>query len=522
MQRLIFEVSDDASRLAIYDFESRELMAEVDGEAWHRLFEELPAGRTAPRQSCCAFHTQAGHTIEPVAPKTTPQPLTAIARSLWPKPDATQSLLIAASTPHQPAPMATAASFNPGELAGRPSASPELKSTGRRKLWDVPHKYHCPIIGTCLTVDDLRRIAERTAERHGEPLSDFDIHVSFVAAADDKNPISIATHKALEKRFSASVRRYAKARDAEALVELWEESLATGDVPGGLWALMTHPRADQRVLTLAYEEVHMLSHQIGAGQRADLMRLTETRAQLDHLQRDFDNLQRRTRQQADVREARIRKLEIELGRRGTECADLRDIARSLREQLAEGDSFDLRNRITELERQVEVMSLELDRLRDENEGLRSLHAQTAKDAEEADRARHEAVAECQATERLLAHLLSDQCDICSSPNCSRRNDLEGRLVLCVGGRKQLVDQYRVMVAGCNGRFDHHDGGLEDNERRLESMLASADIVVCATDYVSHSAYYRTKRFCKRHEKPHVLLGHSGVSSFALAIENLAS
>ena len=79
-----------------------------------------------------------------------------------------------------------------------------------------------------------------------------------------------------------------------------------------------------------------------------------------------------------------------------------------------------------------------------------------------------------------------------------------------------------MVTGCNGRFDHHDGGLEDSQHRLEAMLASADIVVCATDYVSHGTYYRTKRFCKRTEKPHALLGNSGLSSFALAIENLAA
>lgn len=79
-----------------------------------------------------------------------------------------------------------------------------------------------------------------------------------------------------------------------------------------------------------------------------------------------------------------------------------------------------------------------------------------------------------------------------------------------------------MVAGCNGRFDHHDGGMEDSQHRLEAMLASADIVVCATDYVSHGAYYRTKRFCKRTEKPYALLGNSGLSSFALAIEKLAA
>lgn len=53
------------------------------------------------------------------------------------------------------------------------------------------------------------------------------------------------------------------------------------------------------------------------------------------------------------------------------------------------------------------------------------------------------------------------------------------------------------------------------------MLASADAILCATDYVSHSAYYRTKRFCKRLDKPHVLLGNSGLSAFARALERVA-
>lgn len=408
------------------------------------------------------------------------------------------------------------------EVSGLPNPRSGQNTTGRRKLWNVAHKHHCPIIGTCLTVDELRRIADRTAQRPPEPLSDFDIHVSFVGAATARNPVSLATHKALEKKFAATVRRYAKARDADALTALWRESLATGEVPGGLWAVMTHPRADDQLLKLVYEEVHMLSHQIGAGQRADLKRLAETRVQLERLQHDFDSLYRRTREHGKIQESKIRELEITLTLRDKQEAESCAREQSLRDQLAASHLQDLQQRITALAEQVETLNAQLTRVGNENETLRLECAWARQEAEAAQRARITAETECRAAEGLLAQLLSDRCNGCDVQDCAQRNDLGGRLVLCVGGRKQLVEQYRTMIAGCNGRFDHHDGGMEDNQHRLETMLASADIVICATDYVSHGAYYRTKRFCKHNEKPHVLLGNSGVSAFAHAIEKLTS
>jgi hypothetical protein len=78
-----------------------------------------------------------------------------------------------------------------------------------------------------------------------------------------------------------------------------------------------------------------------------------------------------------------------------------------------------------------------------------------------------------------------------------------------------------LVLRCNGRFEHHDGGLEDSRRRLETKLAAADAVICPTDCVSHDAYYRTKRLCKRHGKPCILLNGSGLSPFARALQSLA-
>lgn len=101
-------------------------------------------------------------------------------------------------------------------------------------------------------------------------------------------------------------------------------------------------------------------------------------------------------------------------------------------------------------------------------------------------------------------------------------DLAGRNVLCVGGRTRLADRYRTLVERHNGRFEHHDGGQEDNPKRLQSRLATADAVICLADCVSHNAYYAVKRYCKAYGKACVLLGNSGLASFVEGIRAVAT
>lgn len=401
------------------------------------------------------------------------------------------------------------------EIHRLPPPVDELPKAGRRKLWDIPHKYHCPVIGTCLSVEELRRVASRLLLRGDAPSTDFKIHVTFVGAAESKNSLSLATHKALERKYRSVVERFARAREPDAVRALWTEFLARGEVPAAFWALMTHPKADHRVLNQAYEEVHMLSHQVGAGQRADLKRLAETRSELQTLKRDFDALHNRARRQAEDREGQIQELERTLTER----------ERELEGRLAALDGGLPARRIAELEVRLAALKIELAAGQREIESRQEALSQAQRCIEEQASALDETRAESQALERLLSESLAEAsaecCEDCPNLECDRRANLAGRLVLCVGGRLTHVRELSRLVARCNGRFDHHDGGLEDRDRRLESLLAGADAVICATDFVSHSAYYRTKQFCKRHDKPHVLLPRSGLSAFALALERVA-
>jgi hypothetical protein len=113
-------------------------------------------------------------------------------------------------------------------------------------------------------------------------------------------------------------------------------------------------------------------------------------------------------------------------------------------------------------------------------------------------------------------------ELCRPQACPRQcGDLAGRRVLCVGGRTASVEQYRALVERWQGGFVHHDGGLEHNAKRLQSLLGSADAVICAVGHVSHGAYYTVKRFCKQHGKPCVLLKNSGLAAFMGGLQAIA-
>ncbi|NCC41302.1 MAG: DUF2325 domain-containing protein, partial [Gammaproteobacteria bacterium] len=259
----------------------------------------------------------------------------------------------------------------------------------------------------------------------------------------------------------------------------------------------------------------------GAGQRADLKALSEARQELARLKRDFETQQRRAREQADGREREIARLSERLACCEDECERLRERAHSLSERLNAGGVAAYQQALDERDARLAQLEAALSASEARTAAWRERHTQAQTECKRFARLAQERAADCEALERLFLQSSAASCEDCPNESCAQRADLCGRLVLCVGGRKPLVEQYRRLVTDCNGRFDHHDGGLEDNQRRLEAMLASADAVVCAADYVSHDAYYRTKRFCKRCEKPHVLLGSSGVSAFARALEQVA-
>lgn len=403
-----------------------------------------------------------------------------------------------------------------GHAFDRPMGAPPVEVTAKQnrrlKLWELEDKYHCPVVGTCMSLDEIRKLA-RKGGFLGKDFDDYRLHVEAVSVSCTRNPVAEAMHKLLDRKFDLVLRRFDKARDEAEVRAMWKTHLEQGEVAGGMWAALTHKLGGNDTRQIVYADVHMLSHQIGAGQAADLRRL-------EWLEREHATLREQTRAEAarQSREladktARIKELErdaAETWQRALEASPLRARVEALesgvamtemaRRLLAATDAaarFEARN--AELERRLNDLT---GRLADMEDGL-----------EIASRER-DAMERLWAGDAMAESACDGACASCQSP-------LRGRCVLCVGGRTPLLPQYRQLAERLGVRLIHHDGGREEALSRLPALLASSDAVICPTDCVGHLAYYQLKQHCKLANKPCVLVKRSGVASFAAALTRLA-
>jgi hypothetical protein len=105
---------------------------------------------------------------------------------------------------------------------------PAAPAAHRPRLWELGDRYHCPVVGTCLPIEDLRKLARRNGAATAAA-SEFDVHVTAVGYCKTRNAFSESMHKALEQRHHRWVTRFGRARCETAAAALWKEALAGGE-----------------------------------------------------------------------------------------------------------------------------------------------------------------------------------------------------------------------------------------------------------------------------------------------------
>jgi len=387
----------------------------------------------------------------------------------------------------------------------------EVAGSRGRKLWDLEEKHHCPVIGTCLNLDELRKLA-RKGGFSGKSFEDYWLHVEAVSLSLTRNDVSEAMHKLMDRKFALHRVRFGRLGSDEEVRAAWRAHFEQGDVAGAMWAAITHRHASMATRQVIYEDVHMLSHQVGAGQAADLRRLEWLERQRAELLAENARL----REQREKQAAESRALVEERDALREQNALLQPLLLRVRElesgqaMVAMGQRLLLAEAHAGRARELETRA----------RGLEERVGQLRADKARLTREWEEATAERDALERLwLADKPAAACDgECVS--CEER--LDGRCVLCVGGRTPLLPQYRQLAQRLGIRLLHHDGGREEALSRLPDLLNAADAVICPTDCVGHLAYYQLKKHCKQTGKPCVLSKSSGVAGFAAALTRLAA
>jgi uncharacterized protein DUF2325 len=374
----------------------------------------------------------------------------------------------------------------------------------RAHIWELAPALHCSIVGTCLTTAELR-VLVRSADAHAaRGLDDHDLHRLAVSSVESREPLSKKINKALDRRHRVAIGRFGKAATAAEVRSCWDDAMRSGDIPGGYWALMTHPRTTDDLVRRAFGDVHMLSHLVGAANRADIQRLRLLEDEKAALEEKLQRQQRRLRDDIVCRDTKIAELTEALG-------SLLERTQTASSAVPQSGALD--HVLAETRKQLDA---------------------EVRRRERAERKLAEAIAHRDETERSALTLGQDlvavreelgAAEAALAALTDRYGDPEGarldlgRLtVLYVGGRPHQIARFRSLLGRAAAALIHHDGGMEQSIDLLPGLVSRADVAVFPVDTISHDAALAVKRLCRLAEKPYIPLRSSGLASLLCGLK----
>ena len=305
---------------------------------------------------------------------------------------------------------------------------------------------------------------------------DVNLLYSLIHDLKARNPLAEAFQKHLDQRHAVALRRVAKIHDAAALQAIWEAAREEDDMPATLWALLTHPLG----LALESEALYDARAWVFAQTRRSLVRARakqQSESRVREAQQQTDDLRSRLLAQQRQAVQAMAQAQAEIARLNGELSRLQNTSRDA----TDPPGTACRTNFGDASPTPVAGS--------------SRQGPSARAAESAARPEAAATTKPKATPIVV----------------------QGRRVLCVGGIQHAVARYRGRIENLGGRFEHHDGGLEDNLQALEGRLSRADVVICQAACINHEAYHRVKRHCERHGKPCLYLDRPSLSRFERAI-----
>jgi Uncharacterized protein conserved in bacteria (DUF2325) len=377
---------------------------------------------------------------------------------------------------------------------------------GPTRLWDLHPSLHCSVIGTCLSNAELRQILKKAGIADAGKLSDIGLHNEAVKLSGARNAVSKLLDKALCRKHRGAIERLARAKTREEVLPLWQAALGNGEISGGYWAVLVHPLTDSDLVQKAFADVHMLSHLLGAANRADIAKLRELEQENGRLHGKSQEQRERFREAILKRDDTIGALRASLAAAVAKRASEAECACG-----AAGTGADETAHLkAKLEQQVERTRCLEARL----EAAAAELADTRKECADLHRLNFEQRAELVAAEAFLAEASQDVAPV------APRRGLNGLAILYVGGLEGHIPHMKKLAGARGADFLHHDGGIEDNFHSLAALVARADAVLFPADCISHGAAGAVKRACRQLGKKYVPLRRAGLTSFASALERL--
>jgi hypothetical protein len=362
----------------------------------------------------------------------------------------------------------------------------------RTRLWEFGSKLHCSIIGTCLTTAELRQVFVKLSRAQAPGSTEHDLHASAVLLAGKQHEGAKLLHKALDRRHRVAISQFDKAKSAAGVREAWRLARDRGDVPGAYWAALTHPACNDALVREIFAEVHMLSHLVGAANRADIRRLRQLEEEKAELEARLARKEEQLLEASTARDEALRALEARIV---PPAAPLR--------RIEDDDASEWKVRLARSEARRERVEAESAELR----AALMLEQDARRGAEQREAELH---AELQAVEASFG----------DEPAVEQLPPLRLSL-LYVGGKPAHIGHLRGLAERAGAVLLYHDGGIEERGGLLRGLVSRADVVLFPVDCVSHAAMLQLKRLCHQADKRFLPLRSAGLATFCAALKGLA-
>jgi flagellar biosynthesis GTPase FlhF len=374
----------------------------------------------------------------------------------------------------------------------------------RHNLGEID-RFLCPLVGTCLTLKETQKIARHFKYVGGA--SAYKLHIWIIEACRKLPAVAKHVQKFLDRKYRLTINRI-DAVAGQGLNLVWQEALKEGQIAGAFYAITTRVDTPEDVMQQVFGDIHMMSHLQGAEARAELKEYGQLRQANEALQ---ERVKRLTGQVERVKNAR-EEFKRQLSGKEAELADLGRKLAQLEENLIS------LNAGQELQ-QLRAANLELaSRLNQEQRAREKLEMRLMKEAVRQIPGMHQSpAAQDPAPEATDSE--GETCPLAKGDKCRR---FCNKLILLVGGPERRESHYRRLVEqDFGGIFLRHDGDCRNGQARLVNMVRQAEVVICPISCTSHQAYHCVKKWCKKLNKPCVLMHNTGVGALTRTLMELA-
>ncbi len=382
----------------------------------------------------------------------------------------------------------------------------DLEGSSLRHIWEIKYFLKCPVVGTCLTIQEQRRILKK-ARYSTKGLKPYQIHGSIMNRLDSKNPVSLKLDNYLKYKYRGEM-PLLKELNEDGFMRSWRQFFLTERMEALFFVAAVRKDISTESIQEIFGEIHMLGHanlHEASRHGQDLMFQLEANQKLA---KQLNRAKKRSRGlQKEVSALKV---------------SLRESRSLLQKNKGDRDRVeDEKGHEAAIEPENQALQIKFQELKSHSEN-QSEHLQ----ALERQRRRLEIeVFDLKATNGHLSKELTElvekvssvvECTKCHETNCPKTQLAEMR-ILIVGGITKMKGFYQRLVEKRGGIFEYHDGYMQNGQEGLEQRVKRCDLILCPVDCNSHGACSKVKKLGQKYGKPYKMLRRSSLNAISNAL-----